>query len=86
MQVVNSRIGDLRIQSGVVEATVAGVVITFQTPFGANPVVTTGVVSVSGTNVNAVVSAAGPTQATFSVDTVGALPAVPVTYTAIGLA
>jgi hypothetical protein len=86
MQVVNSRIGDLRIQSGVAEATVAGVVVTFQTPFGANPVVTTGVVSVSGTNVNAVVSGAGPTQATFSVDTVGVLLAVPVTYTAIGLA
>ena len=86
MQTVNSQIGNLRIQSGSVEATVAGVVVTFQTPFGGNPVVTTGVVSVSGTNVNAVVTSAGTSQATFSVDTVGALPAVPVTYTAIGLA
>ena len=86
MQTVNSQIGNLRIQSGVVEANVAGVTITYQTPFSANPIVTTGVVSVSGTNVNAVVSGAGTTQATFSVDTVGALPAVPVTYTAIGLA
>lgn len=86
MQIVNSQIGNLRIQSGSVEATVAGVTITFQTPFASNPVVTTGVVSPAGTNVNAVVSAAGASQATFSVDTVGALPAVPVTYTAIGLA
>jgi len=87
IQTFNSVIGGTRLQGGLAYATVAGTDITYQSALTTTPIVLLGQVD-GGTPIDtfASVVAAGETKMTVKVNTVGALPSIPVYYLVIGAA
>jgi hypothetical protein len=82
----NTVLGGMRMQGGVVAATVAGSTINWGTAFTTVPIVTTGLVEAAGASTIATVTGASETQVTLSVNLVGGGGTVPVYYLAIGAA